>query len=119
MGSLTCLSPGLLGPHTLQFTYGCEMRYNRTTGHWQYGYDGSDYLTLDLGSMQYIAATFIAGYTKRKWENNEYWLEKEKTYLEKECILWLQRYLTMGGQNFTRPGNDPLQAQPSSLGPAG
>ncbi|NP_032233.2 histocompatibility 2, T region locus 24 precursor [Mus musculus] len=90
------------GPHTLQFTYGCEMRYNRTTGHWQYGYDGSDYLTLDLGSMQYIAATFIAGYTKRKWENNEYWLEKEKTYLEKECILWLQRYLTMGGKNFTR-----------------
>lgn len=96
------------------------MQDSRTTGHWQYGYDGRDYLTLDLDSMQYIAATFIAEYTKHKWENNEYWLEKEKTYLEKECILWLQRYLTMGGENFTGTGNDtPFQAQPSSQWPAG
>lgn len=82
------------------------MQDNKTSGHWQYGYDGRDYLTLDLDSMQYIAATFIAGYTKRKWENDEYSLEREKTYLEKECILWLQKYLTMGGENFTRTGND-------------
>ncbi|XP_031203189.1 RT1 class I histocompatibility antigen, AA alpha chain-like isoform X4 [Mastomys coucha] len=56
---------------------------------------------------QQAAVTFIAGYTKRKWENDEYWLEREKTYLEKECVLWLQRYLTMGGETFTR--TDPPQ----------
>lgn len=96
------------------------MQDNRTTGYWQYGYDGRDYLILDLDSMQYTAATFIAGYTKHKWQNNEYWLEREKTYLEKECVLWLKRYLTMGGENFIRTGNDiPSKPSPPPCGQQG
>lgn len=106
--------PACLGPHTLQFTYGCERRGGTSaSGHWQYGYDGRDYLTLDLDSAQYVAATFAAGYTKRKWANNEYWLEREKSYLEKECIAWLRTYLTLGGQSLLRTGTAPSRPRPS------
>uniref|UniRef100_A0A8C0CYG7 Ig-like domain-containing protein n=1 Tax=Balaenoptera musculus TaxID=9771 RepID=A0A8C0CYG7_BALMU len=75
------------GPHTLQFTFGCELQQDgRPAGHWQYGYDGEDYLSLHMDSLQYTAAPFI---------------------LEKECVLWLQRYLKFGGESLNRTEEAP------------
>ncbi|KAB5528250.1 hypothetical protein PHYPO_G00138140 [Pangasianodon hypophthalmus] len=91
------------GVHTLQMMVGCELHDDGTTrGYMQYGYDGEDFISLDLKTVTWTAAKPQAVSTKKKWDPdagyNNFW----KIYLEKECIEWLKKYLSYGRETLER-----------------
>ncbi|KAM9419695.1 class I histocompatibility antigen, F10 alpha chain-like [Salvelinus alpinus] len=107
------------GVHTLQNMYGCEWDdgTGATEGFFQYGYDGEDFLALDLKTKTWIAPTPQAVITKHKWDSNIANEERRKHYLTQECIEWLKKYLDFGKSTLMRivpPSVSLLQKTPSS-----
>ncbi|XP_042300476.1 major histocompatibility complex class I-related gene protein-like, partial [Sceloporus undulatus] len=83
--------------------YGCELRKDGSKGgHYQYGYDGKDYISFDKETLTWTAADLPALNTKRKWDPNTVRNQYNKAYLEETCIEWLQRYLEYGKEELRR-----------------
>ncbi|XP_062978983.1 H-2 class I histocompatibility antigen, Q9 alpha chain-like isoform X2 [Elgaria multicarinata webbii] len=84
------------GFHTLQYMYGCELRGDGSVrGYDQYAYDGRDYISFNMETLTWTAADSAAQVTKRKLENVQE-AQHFKSYLEKDCTDWLQKYLDYG-----------------------
>uniref|UniRef100_A0A8C2E1W4 Ig-like domain-containing protein n=1 Tax=Cyprinus carpio TaxID=7962 RepID=A0A8C2E1W4_CYPCA len=83
------------GVHTVQVMYGCEFddQTGETDVFHQYGYDGEDFLDLDLKEMRWITPVMQGIPTVQKWNNNGALLEKDKHYFNTVCIEWLQKYV--------------------------
>ncbi|XP_062978979.1 H-2 class I histocompatibility antigen, Q10 alpha chain-like isoform X2 [Elgaria multicarinata webbii] len=91
------------GFHSLQQMYGCELRGDGSKGGYnQYGYDGRDYLALDMETLTWTAANTQAQISKRKREAEPAIAQRYKAYLEEECIEWLRRYLVYGKETLMR-----------------
>uniref|UniRef100_A0A3B4BVT1 Ig-like domain-containing protein n=1 Tax=Pygocentrus nattereri TaxID=42514 RepID=A0A3B4BVT1_PYGNA len=90
------------GFHTFQWMYGCELHDDGTRrGYMQYGYDGEDFISLDLNTETWIAANQKAVITKYKWEHVN-WAAQVKTYLENSCTEWLNKYVNYGRSTLER-----------------
>ncbi|XP_036420403.1 BOLA class I histocompatibility antigen, alpha chain BL3-7-like [Colossoma macropomum] len=90
------------GVHTLQQMYGCELDDDGTIrGFWLYGYDGEDFLSLDLNTETWTAAHPKAVITKERWESEDEALHV-KAYLENECTAWLLKYVAYGRSSLER-----------------
>ncbi|XP_074077197.1 class I histocompatibility antigen, Gogo-OKO alpha chain-like [Macrotis lagotis] len=98
------------GTHTYQYISGCEVspdgRFQR--GFYQTAYDGEDYITLDTETWTWRPWVHRAEKTKSYWEATRE-AERQKVYLEEECVMWLQKYLKMGLGALTR--TDPPSAR--------
>ena len=75
-----CLS----GVHVLQRRYGCEWddESDVTSGYEEYGYDGEDFISLDLNNM--------------RWDAYESSYKSRELYFTQDCRDWLKKYVQYG-----------------------
>nr|AKP95837.1 MHC class I antigen [Ctenopharyngodon idella] len=107
------------GVHTVQRMYGCEWddETEETNGFDQEGYDGEDFVLLDLKEQRYISPVPQGLPTVQKWNNNRAIFENDKQYLSTLCVEWLKKYLQYGKNSLEKtvsPQVSLLQKDPSS-----
>ncbi|XP_054461627.1 major histocompatibility complex class I-related gene protein-like [Anoplopoma fimbria] len=105
--------------HILQKMDGCEWddETGEVTGFNQYGYDGEDFLALDLQTLTWTAPKQQAFTTKLRWDADKTRLEYNKHYFIHECPDFLKKYLNYGRSFLQRtdlPSVSLLQKTPSS-----
>ncbi|CAL8365677.1 unnamed protein product [Arctogadus glacialis] len=107
------------GIHVYQEMFGCEWDDEDGTseGYEQHGYDGEDFIALDLKTMTWVAPVRQAVPTKQRWDQDRARNEHKKNYYMKDCVDLLKKHLTYGKsilQRTERPRVSLLQRSPSS-----
>nr|ARO85818.1 MHC class I antigen [Ctenopharyngodon idella] len=107
------------GVHVFQQMYGCpwDEETGDVDGFDEFGFDGEDFITLDLKNLRYITTKQEALITQVNWNKDKAYLEGKKQYRAQICIEWLKKYLQYGERTLKRqvsPQVSLLQKDPSS-----
>ncbi|KAM9384622.1 major histocompatibility complex class I-related gene protein-like isoform 2-T4 [Pholidichthys leucotaenia] len=107
------------GIHLVQWMCGCEWddETDVKNGYRQHGYDGEDFIVLDLKTESWIAATPQAVISKLRLEKNKAFMSYQKIYFNQECVDWLKKYVNYGRDSLMRkvlPSVSLLQKSSSS-----
>lgn len=86
--------------------HGCEWddETGKTHGFDQYGYDGDDFISLDLKEFRYNKSVPQAELTVMKWNNDKTQLEFLKQYFGQDCVDWLNKFLHLSKATFEKAG---------------
>jgi len=89
-----------------QRRYGCEWddETGDSRGFDEYGYDGEDFISLDLKENRYISSVQQAIPTVEKWNNNIEELISLKEYYDHECVYWLKELLHLSKSTTEKTG---------------
>ncbi|XP_025031947.1 major histocompatibility complex class I-related gene protein-like [Python bivittatus] len=91
------------GLHGWQIMCGCELQGDGSKGgFFRCGYDGRTFITFDKETLTWVAHNPQAQITRRKWDSIPGYNQRLKTYLEEECIEWLEKFLSYGKEMLLR-----------------
>ncbi|XP_069369914.1 major histocompatibility complex class I-related gene protein-like [Paralichthys olivaceus] len=107
------------GVHIYQWMHGCEWddETGEVKGYNQGGYDGEDFISLDLQTETWNAHRPQAGILKLQLDNDKAILAYLKNYYLQLCPSWLKKFLEHGKSSLQRtelPLMSLLQKSPSS-----
>ncbi|XP_003452785.2 major histocompatibility complex class I-related gene protein [Oreochromis niloticus] len=107
------------GFHILQTRTGCEWEENtgEKSGFLKYGYDGEDFLELDLNTLSWASLKPEAEATKQSWDADRNRTKLNEVFLTDICPERLKSFLDCGNSSLQRtvpPSVSLLQKTPSS-----
>ncbi|KAK1806288.1 hypothetical protein P4O66_000165 [Electrophorus voltai] len=104
------------GVHTFQSVIGCELDDDGTKrGYLRHGYDGEDFISLDLNTITWTAANAKAIITKQKWEVTPLLANFWKRYLDITCIEWIKKYIGYGRATLERKAGTEISENTDSV----
>uniref|UniRef100_A0A3Q3KTF9 MHC class I-like antigen recognition-like domain-containing protein n=1 Tax=Labrus bergylta TaxID=56723 RepID=A0A3Q3KTF9_9LABR len=103
--------------HIYQEMVGCEWddENGDVNGYEQHGYDGEDFIALDLKTMTWVAAQQQAVFIKQMLDKNKAELEYLKNSLTKGCVDWLKKFVNYGRSSLMRTASPYLSLHVRSL----
>ncbi|XP_061753268.1 class I histocompatibility antigen, F10 alpha chain-like [Nerophis ophidion] len=92
------------GVHILQKMTGCEWNdeTDEVKGWYQLGYDGEDFISLDMKTWTWTASRQQAFPSKLKWDQDKHLLEDMKHYYTQLCPKYLKKYVNYGKEVLMR-----------------
>lgn len=92
------LSVSLLGAHILQRMCGCvwDEKTGQNVTFLKYGYDGEDFIELDLKNKTWVALKPQADIIKEKWDADKLTIMRTERFFTDTCLPWVKNNVDYG-----------------------